>query len=373
MPMTDNQKQPYKISFVISSLGCGGAERIVTRIANSFSSLGNSVNIITFDSPSKKPFFALTDSINLVQCDLLDEAENFMTSLKNNIKRILVIRRVITKMRPDIVISFMDRTNVITLIATRFLKIPVIVSERTDPILCFPGEIWHLLRLVTYPFACKIVVQTEKIREKYPLFFQKKISVIPNPVMKPENRAGQRQGNLIVGVGRLSEEKNFQLLIRAFANIRKKYPQWHLEIYGEGPLRKQLENLVIQLDLKESVKLPGVLKDIDQLLQKADIFVLCSKFEGFPNVLCEAMASGCAVIATKCDATGEIIVDNYNGLLVEHDLGYLEKAIERLIDEPNLRKKLGENAKKIVEKYSMDDIVWKWLKLIERCKSKWNN
>ncbi len=361
-------ERPCVIVFVISSLGCGGAEKVVTNIANHLSVLGNSVSIVTFDSPVNKPFFPLNKEIELVQCDMLHVGTNFISGLKNNIKRILILRRIIKRLKGDIVISFMDRTNVITLIATRFLKIPVIVSDRTDPILGNPGRMWRLLRIIMYHFACKIAVQTEKVVNKYPVTFRKKIVVIPNPVMKPEKKLVQRQGNLIVGIGRLSEEKNFHLLIEAFYGIKKKYPDWHLEIYGDGPLRKQLENLILKLNLKDSVKLPGVVKDIDEVLQRADIFVLCSKFEGFPNVLCEAMANGCAVVSSRCGPAEEIIIDNENGLLVNiNDVEEIKKAIEHLITNEGLRSRIGEKGREITEKYSMDRIIGNWLCVIEEC------
>ena len=357
-----------KVAFVISSLGCGGAEKVLSMIANYFSSKGYDVSIITFDSPSQKPFFALSEKVNIFQTDMLDISITFASKIRNFLRRVITIRRLIKQLKPDIVISFMDRVNVITLIATRFLKIPVIVCERSDPVLCYPGRFWNILRIITYFFSCKIVVQTKYASKKFSIFLRKKIVVIPNPVKKVEKTGIQRKDCLIVGMGRFTEEKNFELVIEAFSKVKNNHPGWYLEIYGEGPLRKKFELMVKELGIADSVKFPGITKNVDEVFQTADIFVLCSKYEGFPNVLCEAMANGCACISTDCSGISEIITDNYDGVIVEPDNPEkLKNAIECLIVDREKRRKLGENAEKISVKFDAESILQKWLSIVEQC------
>ncbi len=369
--MIDSSKF-INIVFVISGLGCGGAEKVLTIIANRFASEGHNVSIITFDSPENRPFFPLQSSIKLFRFNILEDSPNFVFALRKNVQRIRKIRNQIKYLKPDVIVSFMDRTNVLVLLATRFLKIPVLVSERTDPVLCYPGRLWHTARLISYNFACKVIVQTNKVKNRYPFILRRKFVVIPNPVLPPASKHISRADNIIASMGRMTEEKRFDLLIEAFYFVRKKFPELQLEIYGDGPLRENLEQMVSKLEIEDSVRFCGTVKDVDEIFQKISIFVLASRYEGFPNALCEAMANGCAVISTDCPSgPSEIITNLYDGILVPvDDKDALIHAIETLVDNKELRIKLGENAKKTVEKYAPDKIFARWVSIIEKCTDK---
>src|SRR5262249_50312577 len=160
---------------------------------------------------------------------------------------------------------------------------------------------WRFLRNWIYPLANRIVVQTERTALAFPSRIRQKAIVIPNPVHPPSAVDAQRESTRsVIAIGRLTKEKGFDLLIRAFARLSTRHPEWRLTILGDGPLRMEIEHLLDELGLKEAVKLPGEVKNIDDYVTQAEIFVLSSRYEGFPNALCEAMAGGLAVVSADC-------------------------------------------------------------------------
>ena len=165
---------------------------------------------------------------------------------------------------------------------------------------------------------------------------------------------------MVLGVGRLEEQKNFKLLIKVFSQIQT---DWKLFIAGDGTQKEELEKMI----KKDNIKLIGIRKDIFDFYKKASIFVLSSKKEGFPNALIEAMACGCACVAFDCPYGPSEIIENYkNGILVENqNEEKLKEAIELLIKDENLRKKLAKEAVKVKEKYSIEKIADGWENAIE--------
>jgi GalNAc-alpha-(1->4)-GalNAc-alpha-(1->3)-diNAcBac-PP-undecaprenol alpha-1,4-N-acetyl-D-galactosaminyltransferase len=238
------------------------------------------------------------------------------------------------------------------------------VSERTNPTASPLGKGWMALRNWLYPLANAVVVQTERAATAFP--HQPRVKVIPNPVVAYSQAEDSCSLHLpehyIVAMGRFTEEKRFDLLIRTFASLHVLYPEWHLVILGDGPLRPQLTQLAHELGVTDRILLPGRVNNPYRILSAADIFVLSSRFEGFPNALCEAMACGLAVIATDCPSgPREIIRDGVDGILVPgEDVDALAKAMARLMADENERQRLAARAPEVVDRFGLEKVMGMW-------------
>lgn len=359
-----------KIVFIISSLGAGGAERVATTICNAWAEIGHKVTIITFDDEPLKPFYKLDSAIKLFGLGVLGVSRGFTDAIFRNFSTIRRIRQHLRQIDPDCVVSFMDTTNVKTLLATLGLSIPTIVSERTDPSQQIIARPWRLMRRITYSWAKLIVVQTTEALNFFPKKIQQKIIIIPNPVLLGSSSILSPDitlsGNLkIVGMGRLSSEKRFDLLIRAFGQIHEKHGAT-LIILGEGPLRQELIALRDRLGLTNIVNFSGQIKNPFSVIKQANIFVLSSEYEGFPNSLLEAMACGIAVISFDCPSgPRNIIRHGVDGLLVPPlDVEGLANAIDRLLSDDTERRRLAQNALEVRNKYALDKIMEMWNRAI---------
>lgn len=283
-------------------------------------------------------------------------------------KRIKTLRCLIKNLQPDVISSFIDIMNILMLLATVFLKIRVIVCERTNPQYHKIRKFYQYLRRVMYVFAVNIIVKTQSAANFFSKFIQSKIIIIPNVVRKPSDTIQTISQNVhnIISVGRLSVEKDHNTLIHAFALLIKEIPHLKFTIYGDGPERKKLERVIKMLDLEHAVALPGDIYNIEEKLLKADLFVFTSIFEGFPNDLCDAMAVGLPVIASNCSGNVDTIDDGTNGVFFP--IGNVEKLYETMlqcINDYTKRQILSYNAKQITELYSENKIYAKWEYLIE--------
>lgn len=358
-----------RCTLIIHSLTAGGAERVITRMANYWAAKGWQINLLTFDD-GHKPFYDLDAQIFHIPLGIAGSSPNQIVGLWNNLTRIQALRTAIVKSQPNVVISFMHKTNEIVLLATRWLKIPVIVSERIDPVRHSTGRIWGQLRQWTYPLADRVVVQTKRAGDYFSSKLQKRICVIPNPVLLPpyetelsDKLLGERS---LMAIGRLVPQKGFDLLLEALAKLKDRYPEWTLTILGEGELRSQLEYLRHELGLDDRVHLLGRVKKTHEFLKQADIFIMSSRFEGFPNALCEAMACGLPVISTDCpNGPREIIRDGVDGILVPNeDVSALATAMERLMSDEKERQSLGDRAKEVTGKFGLEKVMVMWESLI---------
>ena len=363
------------IALVIHGLGPGGAERTMTTLANAWADRGNNVTLISFDDGTTPPAFALNPKIHHRALSLVGPSRNIVHAIIANLARVRRLRSVLRQENPDVAISFITATNVVTILATLRSRIPLIVSERVDPNAHRLTGTWATLRLILYRFADAVVVQGEQIVGALPPSIRPLAHVIPNPVTRPidtinsatsANEIMPSDRHHVVGIGRLVPQKGFDILIRAFVTIAEQYPDWDLIIWGEGEERPALQSLILQLGLKKRVKLPGVTARPAAAFAAADLFVLSSRYEGFPNALAEAMACGLPVIATDCPSgPAEIIRENVDGVLVApNDDKALAGAIGRLITNETLRCSLAARAPEITARFSVDDIVRRWNNLI---------
>ena len=190
--------------------------------------------------------------------------------------------------------------------------------------------------------------------------------VIPNPVVLPESEPIESQlftdDRHLLAIGKLSHQKGFDLLIKAFAQICDTHPEWSVTILGEGAMRAELEDLCVQLQLQDRVFLPGTVRNVDAHLRKADIFALTSRFEGFPVTLCEAMACGVPVIGADClSGPREIIHNGIDGLLVVPDnVDALAVGLDILMSDPVKRQYFSHHAPKVLSRFGVKPVMAIW-------------
>jgi len=362
-----------KIVLVIHALPGGGTGRVLTYMANYWARAGHRVTILTLEK-SDSPFYFLSESVEWIALDLACDSTTFIEGMLKNLRRIHHIRKAIKESAPDCIISFVYSINVLVLLAIRFLGIPVIISERNHPDHSKEGRfIWHLLRRILYPLADHLTLQTGEIRDRFK-DFNISIHIIRNPVMiTRENIEAEPEitlptGMRIVAMGQLIEQKGFDHLLHAFARIHKSHQDCKLIILGAGKLLDELKLISIRLGIEKYVYIPGRVKNPFSIFSRCDLFVLSSRYEGFPNALLEAMACGLSVISYDCPSgPGEMIKDNVNGLLVPNkDLDALVDAIRKLINDDKLRVRLGREAIKVQDRFSIEKVMGQWNNLLPK-------
>ena len=347
------------ICFICAGLGGGGGmERSLTSLANYYATIGHEVSIVNLFKTST--YFELDPRINVIWPSVNREKYNRLLYAFINVG---YIRRSIRQIHPDVLLSFGEWFNPYVIISTRFLKIPLYISDRMGPNINL-GFLLETARKFTYKYATGIIAQTsvaaETIQKKTNA---KNITIIPNAV-RVINVSNNEKNKQIVTVGRLSKEKGHIYLIRAFAILQ--CTDWTLHIVGDGSEMNSLINESEILGIRDKVFFYGHLKNFSNILGESEIFVLPSLYEGFPNALVEAMSVPLACISSECVAgPGDIIENNINGILVPTaNAEALSVALEKLINSNNLRDYLAENAYKIRETLVFDRIANKYLDFI---------
>ena len=344
---------------------------MLSMLANYWQRQGRAVTLITLGS-ADSDFYKLDEAVARVALDAMRPSAGARDALANNLRRVSRLRKAIRNSNPDVVISFTDTTNILVLLATRTLGIPVVVSERIDPRYHPIGRGWTAARRLTYRWASTLVVQTGAVREwAREIMPVTKVWVVPNPVVAPTTQIAARvalPSPCVLAIGRLATQKGFDLLIRSFAQVAAVNPQWSLVIVGEGAERENLVDLAKQLAISDRVQFPGRISEPGSILKQADMFVLSSRYEGFPNALLEAMSCGCAVISFDCPSgPAEFIETGVNGILVPpEDVEKLGTSIGQLMNDSDLRKKLGSVAVEVKERYSLPAVAQQWDEVLAR-------
>jgi len=356
-----------KITIVIGTMGgYGGAERATAYLANGFADKENEVHLIScYNYHSKETVYAISDKVNFIR---LNQNIN-VNRIKRFLNGISLVRDQFLEIKPEIVIGITSYYGVLSILALKNTRIPVIIAERNNP-----DSLNRLHRFEKAIFryfyrhrADGAVFQTKDIKRYYYQPDDPKGAVIPNALMAtnlPAPKTTLSVNNRIISVGRLTVEKNIPLLIEAFAEVHKKHPEYNLTIYGEGNLRIMLESMIKSLGLTEHVFFPGTVSNIFEAYENSQLFVMSSDNEGMPNALIEAMAMGMPVVSTDCKGGGAAyLIDNsINGLLVPNrDRDALAVAINKIIEHPELAWQMGQEAIKIRKKLDAESICNKWL------------
>lgn len=359
-----------KILFFIYSLKIGGSEKSISNIANFLSNIINyNVTIVT-QFPRSYDYYPLNNNIIRQTLNSYKSSSNIFQSLLLNIILLLKIRLFIQNMQPDIIISFLPQMNIRVLIASTFLNLPIIISERTNIRMHEMKLIWSFLRRIIYPTASALVVQTICIKSMS-YKFNRNVMVIPNFVEPHTTNKSIPNTHIfkfkkyILAVGCLSKEKQFDILLKIFRLVRNEIPDWGLVIAGDGIEYAYLKKTIAAFNLVDFVFMPGTVNDPFQIFNKAEIFVLTSAYEAFPNVLLEAMSSGIAPVCFNCvSGPAELIENRKSGFLIDqNDIFEFKRILCELINDENMRKNIGNAATYVNNKYTKKIIMEKWFSL----------
>ena len=348
-----------KITFFIGSLIGGGAEKVVCELASYLARKKYEVETLIVTTTEKT--YELAPEVKIVS---LDKGKDIRFVPVRLAYKILNLFRYIISNRNNFYVVFLPETIDIFMIFRSWVTGPVIISERNNPAAYSEKIQKRMLNAIKRTEG--IVFQTEEAKSYYKLIGANICSnvVIPNAVREDfiDCYNGERRKS-IVAIGRFNEQKNFGLLIRAFAKIAESFPEYMLEIYGEGKLKDIYIKLTESLDIANRVLFPGFVEDIKDRIQDASLFVLSSDYEGIPNALMEAMALGLPCIATNCGGGGAklLIQDGKNGLLVPvNDTETMAQAMHHILKDEQLAKMIGKAAADSMTNYSPSVIYKKW-------------
>jgi GalNAc-alpha-(1->4)-GalNAc-alpha-(1->3)-diNAcBac-PP-undecaprenol alpha-1,4-N-acetyl-D-galactosaminyltransferase len=346
-----------RLLLVIGSLGGGGAERQLSDMANFWADRGADVTLATWSGPEIPDHYALHERVSRVWLCGQDTR-----ALRAGVRGMLRLRQLARTLKPDALLSFIDVSNIYSIVATRGLGVRTVVAERTHPALNRTiGWHWRLLRRLWYAQADVVVAQTEDAARWLRRHCAARVTVIPNSLRDLKLAGGPRE-TLILGIGRLSAEKGFDVLLRAFAKMAHRFADWRITIIGDGPARDTLVRLRDDLKLSAQVEFCGAVERVEPWLSRAAILVHPSRREGFPNVVLEALGAGMAVVSSDCRAgPAELIKDGINGRLVRVDdvEGFAAAMIELMLDAAK-RARFGQEGRRVRQRFSPELIMQKW-------------
>lgn len=375
--MNDNNEK--SIAFYIGGLCLGGAERVICNLAEYFYSEGYRVTMVTKVRDEKE--YELNPGIRRIIADITPEEETG-SRIHNLLARINKLRRIWKEVKPDVIVSFIRKNNLMAIASAVPLGIPVVVSVRSAPERELKGFGFKTISFLLFRMAAGVVLQTREAYDFFPGYIRAKAVVLPNSI-NPEflkaseeleiqgdgSSANSAREKKIITVGRIDDNKNQRLLVDAYARIAMQYPEWSLDLIGDGSGKQALEEYVNILPCKDRIHFAGAVDDVVKRMSEASIFVLPSKIEGMPNALIEAMVMGMACISTDCPCGGPrdlIAADESNGILVPVDnVDAMAMALKRLITNDTLRESMGDNARKIMNTLHPDTVNKQWKNYME--------
>lgn len=351
-----------KILFYIDTMYRGGAQRVMANLIEYFTEQGYATVLVNdFVQDKSKSQYDLPKNLKRVYL------RKDLTGNKwaKNIVRIKRLREVVKEEQPDIVLSFLGRPNKRMLIATLGLKVKKVVSVRNDPHREYGRDfLSKQFARQLFKLADGCVFQTKEAAEYFPESVQRKSTIILNPVgEKFYNVKRSEAPKNIVTVGRMEPQKNQKLLIEAFSKIAHEFINDNLIIYGDGPLRKELETYIEKLGLKDRVLLPGNVSNVEEVLAQAKIFVLPSDYEGMPNALMEAMAVGVPCVSTDCPCGGPrmLLKDIKEQKLVSvGNVKEMTDVLRNLVLDSEMRTNLTYKEKEKATYFEYNNILKQW-------------
>jgi len=358
-------------------MGGGGAERVTANLANHWAGKGWEITVVTL-APRSLDFYELHPAVKRVSLGLGSDSANVVVGLWQNLRRVMAMRRVLRKVQPDIALGMMTTANVLLALAALGLRIRTVGSEHNHPPQLNLSTLWEGLRRRTYGLLDVVTALTSESASwlkahtnarRVPVIFN--AAPWPLPVQEPKVNPvsvcpfGRK---LLLAVGRMEAQKGFDWLLDAFTDLVQNHADWDLVILGEGSLRPVIERRVQMAGLEKRVFLPGRVGNLSEWYERADLYVMSSRYEGFGNTLAEALAHGLPAVSFDCD-TGprDIIRHEIDGLLVPSgDVACLMAALDRLMTDADLRERLSERAVEARERFSMERISGMWEELFQK-------
>lgn len=357
------------ICIVTRNLGAGGAERVIVQLLGYLVQNNYRATLILMENAPVH--YEIPSAVSLVVI-----GKRAKGALADKLLSYRALRKKVRALAPDTVLVMPEEIGIYAMLALIGVRTRRIVSERNDPARMPYRRISRVLRPLAYRFADGIIFQTRAAANFFPKWVQKKSVVLPNPLdlsRLPAPFDGERD-NCIVGAGRLEAQKNFPLLIRAFARFYQAHPAYRLVIFGEGSCRAALEREIVACGLPEgTITLPGCVSDLPVRINTATAFVLSSDYEGMPNVLIEALACGVPSVATDCSPGGAaaLIEHEKNGMLCPiGDEEAIASALSRIVEDAAFAATLSANAVAIREKLEISRICEKWISFLTKKETK---
>ena len=362
--MSEGILKDKKILCHIKDMARGGAERVMSVLIESMVNDGAQVVLVTLDKG--KDEYYVPDCVERIE---IDKNVDYSNSVSRFAKRLLSFRRILKEQKPDLVLSFCSKENFRCSLAMQGIKIPLLISVRSNPPEHYSSRI---LRLALASRIDGCVFQTENAKKYFSSKIQRKSCVITNPIDKAyfnEQVSYDRPDTdeiRMVTAGRLTALKHQIHMVTSFMTIADECPNAHLYIYGKddndgnGEL---VRNAIAENNRGDRIHLMGSCSTWPKEITKADIFVMSSVYEGMPNALLEAMVVGLPVISTDCPPGGpaSVIEDGVNGRLVPmREIEPLAEAMKELINDKEKRKMFGQNAMKVRELVETDTVCIQW-------------
>lgn len=359
--LTCNQR--YDMAIVISDLGSGGTQRVVSQLISYWSRHGKFIAVITF-AARETDFFVLPQSVDRYVIGGVRDSKNRLIGLLANIKRIKKLRKKFITIRTKKILSFLCATNILTILAAYKLNSKIIISERNDPARQSFGIMWDWLRQKLYRHADMVTANTRQAIETMSRYVpENKLQWVQNPIAElvVDNAISFNQPT-ILAVGRLHHQKGYDILLQAFSKFCQEYPAWRLAIIGDGLLKEQLMKQAKLLGIARYITWYGRVSNPFPYYCAAKIFVMPSRHEGMPNALLEAMSCGLPVIISDAlPGPLEYVENNVSGLVVPvENATALANGLSQLANDEKLRQQLAAAAKTRLSSHSIQEVIGAW-------------
>ncbi|BAO77450.1 glycosyltransferase family 4 protein [Winogradskyella sp. PG-2] len=357
-----------KVDFIISTLGGGGAERVLTLMVNSLAkNPNNQISVITLFEGKEK--YELNPAINKVKLKRVQHLPSHTLRSVINLSRYYKTK----SNRPDVIVSFITLTNLITIIVAKLFSIKIIAQEHNSHLRFMKGRkrITNFTKKYIYKKADVITVLTSFDIDYYENYGAN-VYVMPNPCsFTPIADNSHYRKKTILAVGNLDRynHKGLDNLIELMVPIFNEHPNWELKIAGAGEKGlKHLTKLAEENNILDKIVFTGFITNVSEVMNQSSIFILSSRFEGLPMVLLEAMSQGMACIAYDCKTgPSDIIENNKNGLLIEdQNMLKMQNGLRELLSSKGLRKELSEEGIKSLDKYNIDNVTKRYEALFNK-------
>ena len=354
----------HDIVLVIGDLSAGGAQRVLVTLANTWHSRGKRVMVLTL-AGTDRDFFELSAGISRIALGASDDSRSFVGAITSNLSRISRIRKAVRQSGAPVVLSFVGSTNILAILATLGLGLTTAISERNDPRRQSLGQMWDLLRRFVYPAADLVTANSAGAVESLASYVSKsKLRQVQNPLDLPDSPADAAGGNSksILTIGRLTHQKAQHILLEAFSQFVSQFPDWRLNIIGDGELEGDLKRQAEVLGIRHQVNFVSATHHLQKHYSEAGIFVLCSLFEGTPNVLLEAMGHGVpSIVSDTCGGGLDYVEDDVTGLVFRSgDVAQLADGLVKMTSDLGLRQRLGSAGLERVRQNEASAVVDRW-------------